>query len=136
MSTIIKKIQKMEEARAASNALFAIKPYWHDGTWVFDDPGVNLFAEPFVAGIPEMIDVLVEHIPNAKDGFLMIFSGTMFATRDPIAKIEKVADEMGGAWYRGRLDGKRMHGWLCPALMKYFPEPPEEIWVSASEIVE
>jgi hypothetical protein len=104
--SIINKIKKMEEARAASNALFAINPYRRQGTWVFDDPGVGLYAEPFVAGIPEMIDVLVKDIPNADDGFLMIFSASPFATPDPIAKIEKVADDLGGAWYRGKLYGE------------------------------
>ena len=43
-----------------ANALIVIAPYRHAGTWVFDDPKAGLVREPFVAGVPEMIDVLVK----------------------------------------------------------------------------
>ena len=41
-----------------SNQIMAIAPYWHEGvgTWVFDDPAAGLQQEPFVSGVPEMID--------------------------------------------------------------------------------
>ncbi len=45
-----------------SNEIHVIAPYRHASTWVFDDPAVGLQAEPFVSGIPEMIDVLVAAI--------------------------------------------------------------------------
>ena len=48
-----------------ANALMVIAPYWYQGTWVFDDEAVGLNKEPFVAGVPEMIDNLVKAIPNA-----------------------------------------------------------------------
>ena len=44
--------------------------------WVFDDPSVGLAREPFVSGIDEMIDGLVENIPDAASGFRLIFSPT------------------------------------------------------------
>jgi hypothetical protein len=50
------------------NSLLVIKPYWWEGTWVFDDPDVGLTRGPFVAGIPEMIDLLVRDIPDARRG--------------------------------------------------------------------
>jgi hypothetical protein len=35
--------------------------------------------------------------------------------------------DSGGNWYYSpQLD---MEGWLCPALFKYFPEAPKEIYV-------
>jgi hypothetical protein len=40
------------------NQILVIKPYWHLGTWVFDDPATDLVQEPFVSGIPEMINDL------------------------------------------------------------------------------
>lgn len=52
-----------------ANALMIIAPYKHAGTWVFDDDRMGLVREPFVAGVPEMIDVLVKDIPNAANGF-------------------------------------------------------------------
>ena len=61
-----------------ANAIMVISPYDYDGTWVFDDPRVGLVREPFVAGISEMMDVLIADIPNAKDGFRLLFSANPF----------------------------------------------------------
>jgi len=48
------------------NALMTIIPRW-EGTWVFDDANAGLSREPFVAGIPEMIDRLVtKHTKESK----------------------------------------------------------------------
>ncbi len=58
---------------ASANAIMVIAPYRHAGTWVFDDPRTKLVREPFVAGVPEMIDVLVKDIPEASDGFRLLF---------------------------------------------------------------
>ena len=49
-----------------NNSLFVIAPYWDSGTWVFDDERVGLVREPFVLGVPDMIDHLVRDIPDAR----------------------------------------------------------------------
>ena len=41
-----------------NNQIKVIQPYWAKGTWVFDDKATGLQQEPFVHGIPEMIDRL------------------------------------------------------------------------------
>lgn len=46
-----------------------IFPYQYEGTWVFDDPDVDLVKETFFFGVPEMIDDLVANIPDAPKGF-------------------------------------------------------------------
>ncbi|HAH49402.1 MAG TPA: hypothetical protein DCM07_32110, partial [Planctomycetaceae bacterium] len=56
------------------NAIMVIAPYRHQGTWVFDDSSAGLVQEPFVAGVPEMIDVIVKDIPDADAGFRLLFS--------------------------------------------------------------
>ena len=63
-----------------ANQILVIASYWLDsvGTWGFDDEAVELVQEPFVSGIPEMINDLVADIPNAKSGFRMLFSGGPF----------------------------------------------------------
>ncbi|WP_238845912.1 hypothetical protein [Nostoc edaphicum] len=43
-----------------SNSIMVIFPYRHNQTWVFDDERMELIQEPFVSGIPEMIDILVD----------------------------------------------------------------------------
>ena len=59
------------------NAIMVIAPYRYQGTWVFDDSSAGLVREPFVAGVPEMIDVLVKDIPNADKGFRLLFGAAI-----------------------------------------------------------
>jgi len=60
------------------NAINVISPYRYLDMWVFDDPRVGLSQEPFVAGADTMIDRVVADIPNAEQGFTMIFSAAPF----------------------------------------------------------
>ena len=109
------------------NQIMVIAPYWHAGTWVFDDSDVDLVKEPFVSGVPEMIDDLVSDIPNARDGFRLLFSAAPFPGFQ--RKITWLREEMGGNWY---FDAETAsEGWLCPALFAYFSEPPAELYVMA-----
>lgn len=107
------------------NSLFVIVPYKYEGMWVFDDPGVGLSREPFIAGIDTMIDKIVADIPNADQGFRAIFSAAPFPGHTE--KLEWRREESGGNWYYN--DRFKMEGWLCPALFKYFPAAPETIFV-------
>lgn len=93
--------------------------------WVFDDPEVGLVKEPFVAGIPEMINRAVAAIPDAEKGFLAIFAATPFPGID--LTLERTRAESGGTWYRWTATGQE--GWLCPALFRYFPEAPEKLYI-------
>ena len=54
----------MNRAGPPSNAIMIIAPYRYNGTWVFDDPDAGLRREPFVAGVPEMIDVLAKDVAS------------------------------------------------------------------------
>jgi len=107
------------------NSLFVIAPYKYEGMWVFDDPAVGLSKEPFIAGIDTMIDKVVASIPDADKGFRAIFSAAQF----PGSRFELKwrCAESGGNWYYS--DQFKMEGWLCPALLKYFPSAPQEIYV-------
>ena len=107
------------------NALMVIAPYKFQGAWVFDDPAVGLFREPFIAGIDTMIDKAVAKIPDAGNGFRAIFSAQKFPGSD--FKLEWRREESGGNWYYN--DEFKLEGWLCPALLKYFASAPREIYV-------
>ena len=107
------------------NVLLVIAPYKYQGTWVFDDPAVGLLREPFIAGIDTMIDQAVADIPNGEKGFRAIFSAAPFPEAN--WKLEWRREESGGNWYYS--DRFKMEGWLCPALQKYFPTAPREIYV-------
>ena len=113
-----------------SNAIQVISPYWHHGTWVFDDPDRGLTREPFVSGIPEMINALVADIPDARGGFRLLFSSGPFPGYQKEFALSR--REYGGNWYR--CDDPAMEGWLCPALFKYFDEAPSKIYARAEPL--
>ncbi len=92
---------------------------------VFDDPAVGLSKEPFIASIDMMIDKVVAGVPNADKGFRAIFSAAHFPGAD--FKLEWRREESDGNWYYS--DQFKIEGCLCPALLKYFPRAPREIYV-------
>src|SRR5207302_747659 len=106
------------------NALFVIEPYYWNGMWVFDDPRVGLDKEPFVSGIPEIIERVVQDIPRAEEGFVLVFSANPFP--GATVELEWVREEFGGQWYRWKATG--MEGWLCPALFQYFERAPQKLY--------
>jgi hypothetical protein len=109
------------------NSLLVIAPYQHAGTWVFDDPKVGLHQEPFVSGADDIMDLLTADIPDAKHGFTLIFSARAFPGYQ--AHFVKSREEHDGVWYAW--PEKKIEGWLCPALFKYFPTAPDDIFVQA-----
>jgi hypothetical protein len=113
-----------------ANEIYVIVPYRHASTWAFDDPAVGLTAEPFVSGIPAMIDILIERIPKAEQGFRLLFSAGPFPGYQ--VKLSRLRSEYGGSWYQW--PETNMEGWLCPALFKYFPEPPSTLYVRAEPV--
>jgi hypothetical protein len=107
------------------NVINVIEPYWHLGMWVFDDPRVGLAAEPFVGGADAMIDRVTAGIPDAHSGFTIVFSAMRFPGHQ--FRLEWRREEgSGNIYYSAELDAE---GWLCPALLRYFAEPPAEIYV-------
>jgi hypothetical protein len=110
---------------AMNNSIFVIKPYKWEGLWVFDDASVGLVHEPFVGGADAMIDVATEQIPHADRGFLAVFSSCDFPGAQIV--LEWVREDYGGNVYRWK--EKEMEGWLCPALLRYFAEPPKKMFI-------
>lgn len=107
-----------------------IQPYKKDGAWVFDDDRVGLVQEPFVSGIPEMMDDLVKDIPGSENGFNLFFSTEDFSGNQ--RTLQWLRSDGDGNWYRCL--ETNAEGWLCPALLKYFESPPKTIFVSASTL--
>lgn len=109
------------------NFLQVIFPYQFEGTWVFDDDDKGLDKEPFVFGADTIIDQMVVDILEAESGFKLLFSHAPFPGYQVHG--EWIREEMGGNWYR--VSGFGIEGWLCPALLKYFDSPPENIYAKA-----
>jgi hypothetical protein len=111
------------------NSLVVIKPYHWEGMWVFDDDRTGLVREPFVAGVPEILEALLEKqgipLDQAAKGFRLIFSAVPFPDHQLAAR--RVGEEGGGTWYEVSADNSR--GWLCPALFRYFATAPENLYI-------
>jgi hypothetical protein len=118
------------QPHARQNSLLIIAPYRYQGTWVFDDESVGLSREPFVSGMPEMIDVLVKDIPNADSGFRLLFSSQPFPGHQK--KLTWLRGGSQGNYYE--LEDPKMEGWICPALFKYYTTAPRELYVKAEPI--
>jgi hypothetical protein len=78
-----------------------------------------------VAGADAMIDGVVADIPDAEHGFTLIFSSTPFPGHQ--YRLDWQREESGcNGYYAEQLDIK---GWICRALLKYFPEAPKQLYV-------
>jgi hypothetical protein len=106
------------------NAIMVIFPYFDKGIWAFDDKEKGLQREPFVCGIPEIIDLMVSGLKDPQKGFRLVFSGTTFPKYQ--SRLKWVREESGGNWYE--FESLKMEGWLCPALFHYFEKAPEFIY--------
>ena len=72
-----------------------------------------------------MIDRVTSHIPDAKRGFIMVFSGTPFPDYHIRLKWKR-QEGTGNIYHSDELDAD---GWLCPALLRYFDDRPCELFV-------
>lgn len=103
------------------NQINTLYPYKYKGQWVFDDEAVGLVKEPFVAGADDMLDMLAN-----KKSCVLIFSKDPFP--DATHSIRNIGQNIGGSgtdYYSEELEHEL---WLCPALLKYFKEPPAKIY--------
>jgi len=115
---------------AKSNSIMVIFPYRHQDVWMFDDERVGLVQEPFIEGMPEIIDIFVQDIPKASLGFKLFFSSNPFPGYQ--AKLVWIKEECSGNWYRW--ETHNLEGWLCPALFNYFSEAPPSIYCKAEQL--
>ena len=136
-----------------ANVLMAIEPYWHEDTWVFNDASKGFEKEPLEGKLeelgeleellrrwlkgqqPSMIDRLVKDIPDARSGFILLFSSQPFAgyqvelTRVIVKEVE---EEYGGCSYEVKVSRTQsIHWWMCPALLRYFETVPESLYIKA-----
>ena len=105
------------------NSLYIIQPYRDLGTWLFDDESRNIIREPFVLGVPQMIDMYLEQKGIQANKFTLIFSNKDIPNAD--AKLIKERDLNEGAWYS--LVGTDKEGWICPAILKYYETAPDKL---------
>lgn len=111
------------------NSIMVIHPYKYEGMWVFDDEKVGLVQEPFVSGADEIIEKMVADIPDAQNGFSLLFSAEPFPGYQ--TEFEWSRKDLSGNWYFNK--ELEMEGWLCPALLKYFDTAPKNLYAQFKE---
>ena len=128
-----------------ADVLNAIQPYWCANCWVFDDASkglekeslegrfeaelreIRLLARLIGGGVTKMIDYLVKDIPDAREGFMLLFSSQPFAGYQ--VELSRIAGEDGGCLYRGK--NYSAEAWLSPALLAYFETTPGSLYIKA-----
>jgi hypothetical protein len=99
-------------------------------TWIFDDASRGVVAEPFVQGIPAMIDqVILDTLGGPRNNVRIFFSAQQFPGSS--ARWDWLLEECGGNWYAD-VTAKKV-GWLCPCLGKYFAVAPAAIHLRVEE---
>ncbi len=129
------------------NSIFQIRIY-RTGPhgWAFDDEPRGITREPFVAGMPAIIDAMLRgqgHEAELVQSFEAQFSAAEFAGAPYV--LHRSDQEFGGYWYR--FDGATAtpncvsetqedsdYGWLCPALFHFFDEAPDAIYVAIPDV--
>lgn len=112
-----------------SNVLRVIFPYQDRGQWMFDDESTGLVREPFVCGADSWVGQLAmaARVPPGDwgRGFRLIFSDQWMPDAHLVVRHVDDPSVPVGALYR---DEAGIPGWLCPALLLYFPTPPAQIF--------
>ena len=121
------------------NSIFTMRVYQDEGSWVFDNPAVGLFKEPFVAGADEIFDEVVRVrglLDKDRARVDIVFSDEPFPSWELMA--EHLGPSMGGNDYSIIASEYEMledHDfWLCPALLKYYSVPPERIYMRVTKV--
>jgi len=116
-----------------ANVLTVIEPYWYQDTWVFDDVSMGLEKEPLEGKLEDlgllssMLDYLVKDIPNARNGFILLFPSQPFVGYQ--VELTRLREEDYGCLYKVKDSGKAF--WLSLALSSYFETAPESLYVKA-----
>lgn len=121
---------------------FTIHPYitdWQGNrVWVFDDLSKGLINEGLVSGSDAILDRLASQFPDGEKGFTITFADQPFDGHQlsfswlKAGMGEGLAEGAEGNWYVEESTG--MKSWLCPALFKYFPSAPTNIYVKAEAL--
>jgi hypothetical protein len=94
-----------------ANAMLSIEIYQFNGTWCFTDLERKLVHEPFVLGIPEIINTVLQNNSLYEDGknYRVLFADQEFPKS------------------HGAYQWNDEEGWLCPATLAFFDDFPSEI---------
>ena len=117
-----------------ANSLFTLHAYRKHNSWMFDDEGRDIQQEPFVAGADVVFDYMSGFVSDdTKDTCDIVFASTPFPDHDVHVKLNR-PDGYDGHYYNVEKfkqypQGVGFEFWLCPALLAFFDEAPDNIYV-------
>jgi hypothetical protein len=115
-----------------SRLMHTLELRWEQGTWVYDDPEVGVYAEPFVLGADTMLSLLREaQVGPGRDPFRITFAASPFPGA---VEARRLAEEDGGVWYEAELQGHVLSGWLCGHFFDYFESAPPAVYVRGDPV--
>jgi hypothetical protein len=124
-----------------SNSMLTLEIYWYANSWCFNDEAKDLQQEPFVFGMSEIIDHVIEQTELGDcETYEVLFSAQAFPRAQGFLQYEYA--ELDGVWYtlqedpenlKSLQDADVMTGWLCPATLKYFRTHPKRIYYKIKE---
>jgi hypothetical protein len=108
--------------RESVRTVFAVKEgrLWY----IDDDNGFSHEDNQLVAGIPEIIEAMVG---PAATRVRMEYSTE---PRADALHLRLVSSLASGSVYSTSIGGSPMTGWLCPVFRHYFPEAPQDLFVT------
>lgn len=101
---------------------FRIDPYLEDGSWYFDDPKVGLVHEPLTDGVPELLALICDGEPER---CRLLFHDTKIG--QPMITLVRDGSYLGSSVYHDPVT--KQECLLCPALLRYFSQAPEVMYV-------
>lgn len=119
---------------APMNSLLALEIYRHLGCWCFTDHDRGLRHEPFVLGMTEIIDYVINEykLGDLIGPYRIIFSANKFPKHQGHLFYQYAEDN--GTWYalstpaKHIIDEDSPRGWLCPATLEFFDYFPKFIY--------
>lgn len=123
-----------------TNAMMVLEIYKHNGLWCFTDKERDLFHEPFVLGMSEIITAVIKDFQLGSDenNYRIIFSSSKFPQYQ--GHLYSQYPEHGGNWYclttvlESEPSQDDLKGWLCPATLKFFEMFPKAIYFKVESI--
>jgi hypothetical protein len=118
-----------------ANSLFSLSAYVKNGTWMFDDESRDIKEEPFVAGADIMFDLMSgrEADPTI-ESCNIVFGATPIPDHDVHVTLDGTDGYDGHYYVVNKFDKypavETFRFWLCPALLAFFDEAPQNIYVS------
>lgn len=107
------------------NSIFILYPERTSfGIWVFDDESTGLVREPFVGETNTLIDNMVGDIKAEGSPIALLFSASSFPNYQVKLELSNTSPS-GTTYYSPKY---KIFPWLCPAMFKYFPTAPEEMF--------